>query len=185
MSANKKGFYNDYKIIGDTTIVYIPTRKGGILELLIDTEELPKLIEWDYPWYARYSSKVNTYYANHSKYIGKVNGKKVNNKTIILHRLLVDAEENDFVDHKNHNGLDDRKKNLEITTNAINSQNRCEENNNSNTGYLNVSYIESVNQYWVQFMKNGKKYKKSFSSGKFKEACAFAKIKRKELFENE
>ena len=178
MAPEKKGFVSEYKICDDVTIIYLTNKKGKIFELLIDTEDLQKLIDLNYCWHTRYNVKSKTYYADCSIYIG--NGQS--NQTIMIHRFLTKAKKGDVVDHINHNGLDNRKSNLKLTTNAKNSQNRLEEHNNSNTGHLNVSYIERDSQYWVQFMKDGHQYRWIFSKDQFEESCAFATAKRKELF---
>lgn len=105
-----------------------------------------------------------------------------------LHRWIMRANENDKVDHivqissSDSYILDNRKSNFRFSTGKENSANRNGANRNNNTGVRNVSYIKSDNVYWVQIMKDGIKYKWVFSVDKFEEACAFAEIKRQELF---
>ena len=69
-----------------------------------------------YHWWAR--KDYNTYYV-----FGWVNG-----KTVSLHRFIVGAKKGEEVDHKNRNGLDNRKFNLRICTHSQNCQNRGSKN---------------------------------------------------------
>lgn len=57
-------------------------------------------------------------YAIRSKY---ENGKY---KSILMHRMIMDAPSEMQVDHINHNGLDNRKVNLRLCTNAQNCMNK-------------------------------------------------------------
>jgi hypothetical protein len=180
LSAERKGF-NEYKIIGDLVIIYITNRKNEHFEVYIDKYNLQKFIDLDYPVCAKYHTRIKGYYAVCTHYIGKVNG-KYRTKSYYMHRLITNARPKEIVDHENHVSLDNREQNLVVTTNSKNSQNRNVDNNNSNTGVLNVSWIEKSNRYWVQMMKDGKHYRWSFLPNQFDEACNFAKIKRQELF---
>lgn len=88
----------------------------------------------------------------------------------------------EVVDHKKHNTLDNREFNLQIVPASKNSSNRNGANKNSKTGIRNVHWIESANEYWVQIMRKGERFKWIFKENQFEEACNFAEIKRKELF---
>jgi hypothetical protein len=77
---------------------------------IVDVEDYEKLI--GYPWYA--AKDVYTFYAQ----------RKENGKTIKMHRQIMNPPPGFFVDHKNHNGLDNRKANLRIATRIENSCNR-------------------------------------------------------------
>lgn len=113
-------------------------------------------------------------------------GKKPNGKTkyrmFYLHRYIMDAEEGNYVDHMNHNSLDNTKNNLKVTTDQENVSNRKGANKNSGTGVRNVNYGTDKAEYWVQFMRKGERYRWVFPLNKFNEACKFAEIKRKEIY---
>ena len=77
------------------------------------------------------------------------------------------------------------KENLRVVSNSKNLQHRSGANNNSKTGVRNVNLItkyKGKQEYWVQIMKNGERFKWEFGLDKFDEACIFAEEKRKELF---
>lgn len=179
--SRKKGF-NQYKIDGDTTIIYFENRLGEIImEGYIDTEDLPMLIELGYRWGAAYDDETDGYYAKASVYIG--NGK--NNKTYYLHKIILGLSSGyeKVGHHKSHDTLDNRKDNLEESTWAKNVQLRSRANkNNKSTGVRNVCYIEDENSYWVQIMKHGERFKWVFPADQFDEACEFVINKRIELF---
>lgn len=95
----------------------------------------------------------------------------------------MNAKNHEYIDHKDFNTYNNRKSNLRITDNCQNNQNRNGANrNNKTTGIRNVNYIKKSNEFWVQFRKEGIDYKWVFPINKFKEACKFADLKRKELF---
>lgn len=176
-----KGF-NHYKICGDYVIIYIQNQKGNKFETYIDLEDLDKVKSLNKAINVGYRKNNNNYYASIQIYLGIINGKK-KYKTLLLHRIVTDAADDDFVDHiEQLNTLDNRKSNLRKTTNDKNLQNRKGANKNNKTGKRNIAYIESKNEYWVQHMKHGIRYKKIFLVDQFKEACDYAEKMRKELF---
>jgi len=74
---------------------------------IIDKEDAELVLTMN--WW-RYASPA-TYYAISSKYLGDYK-----NTTIRLHRFILGAKEGEVVDHKNGNGLDNRRRNLRICT---------------------------------------------------------------------
>jgi HNH endonuclease len=67
----------------------------------------------------------------HRWYIGRITDKhhyvmaKHEGRTIYLHRLIMGVTDRKlYVDHRNHDGLDNRRENLRVTTNAQNQANR-------------------------------------------------------------
>jgi hypothetical protein len=100
----------------------------------------------------------------------------------------VDSNRFIHVNHKDHNTLNNRKYNLEIVPCSINSQLRDKPNTNGQTGVRNVHLVTRYGgkqEYWVQIMRNGEKFKWEFDLNQFDEACEFARQKRIELFGKE
>jgi hypothetical protein len=76
---------------------------------------------------------------------GKYNGRKI---TIQMHRAVLGLEyaDNRVIDHINRNGLDNRKSNLRIVNQKINSYN-CKMQRHNTSGYRGVAFYEQTNKY--------------------------------------
>lgn len=72
-------------------------------------------------------------------------------KTITMHRLLMGAPSGLDVDHKNHNGLDNRRANLRLGSRAENLANSFNREVNT-SGYKGVSWIKAERK-WVAGIK--------------------------------
>ncbi len=92
----------------------IPLTQGKIA--IVDKEDYQKLNQ--HKWYAVKSSDGSIYYAAYWV------GKKPKRKVIFMHRIIMNALPNQQIDHKNGNGLYNRKANLRFCTNSQNQQNR-------------------------------------------------------------
>lgn len=95
---------------------------------LIDWEDYRRLMEINVKWFAHSSRK--RFYAE-----TKIKGHKI----VKMHRFLMDCPEGLEVDHINRNGLDNRKVNLRIVTQAVNKQNKGIYSNNT-SGVPGVFY---------------------------------------------
>lgn len=103
---------NSVKIDGDTA--YIQLDKGKTA--LVDVADLPKIEahgSWHSRpdtrgWYARSGSRGSD---------GKV-------MVVTMHRIVMAAPKGTMIDHKNGNGLDNRRSNLRFCTNAENQFNQ-------------------------------------------------------------
>lgn len=83
---------------------------------LIDDEDNGKIS--NNRWYARKIGK--TFYACRRESI----------RHLYMHRVILGAKKGQLVDHKNGNGLDNRRKNIRICTVSENGRNRsCQKNN--------------------------------------------------------
>jgi hypothetical protein len=92
----------------------IPLTQGKYA--IVDPEDFERLSK--HKWHA-FKSK-NTFYAERAVRVGKVRKQVV----IKMHREILKVPDGLLVDHKNHNGLDNRKANLRPATRAENSRNR-------------------------------------------------------------
>lgn len=81
----------------------------------------------------------------------------IKNKTYLLHRLLLNLKENQIVDHKNGNPLDNRRSNLRICNNSQNQANKFKKIGLSK--YKGVSYDKNskrVKRWMARLEHKGK-----------------------------
>ncbi|MBB5150284.1 HNH endonuclease [Ureibacillus thermosphaericus] len=133
---------NNYKFYNDYVVIYANC-KGETMEILIDKDDFDKVNEFSGTWSAKKDG--NTHYAEIR------NGKSF----IKIHRLIMNYNGNKVIDHKNGNGLDNRKSNLRIVTHKVNSRNRKPSKNNK-SGVTGVGYNKSSNKWEVQIKVDGK-----------------------------
>lgn len=175
-------FTNKYKICDNYVILYLKRRGKKDLETYIDIDDFDKVKNFGTTWFSHYYKNNNSNYAMTTIYLGTDGKGNFQNKTLFLHRLIIETDDTKFIDHINHNTLDNRKDNLRIIDAANNSANRKGANKNNKTGHRNVHWMKRNNEYWVQIMCKGKRYKWKFPADKYQEACDFSDIKREELF---
>ena len=77
---------------------------------------------------------------------------------ILMHRVIMNAEEGEEVDHINHNTLDNRRENLRICSKQENKQNRRKLNEKQASSIFKGVSINPQNYYYeVSISVNGKK----------------------------
>lgn len=130
---------NDYRIEGDTTIIYAKRRHDKIYEILVDTEDLELIKE--------NVSSVQVHISDKNIYARCI--LKSTKKQIPLHRFIMCPPYEMYVDHKFHDGLDNRKKYLRICTPGQNSQNTKARKKNTRYGdvYRGVQWQMSTGKY--------------------------------------
>lgn len=74
--------------------------------------------------------------------------------TIKMHRVVMNAQPGDIVDHINGNGLDNRKENLRIVSNKLNARNR-KAHAGSSSIYKGVSYLARLGKWQVNICEDG------------------------------
>lgn len=127
---------NDYVIEANRAIILVESKILGNYGVIIDKEDLEKVMQ--YRWYI--AKNDNGYYA-------KTNIKEGQKfKSTYMHRLLKDCPKNRVIDHRNGNGLDNRKCNLKICTQKENTNNQKLSSNNT-SGYRNICW-NRINKTW-------------------------------------
>jgi len=141
---------------------------------LVDDEDFERVNQ--YKWQSIICT--HTVYAKRGDYSS---GK---NKTNLMHNFIMRVENSRKngieVDHKNHNGLDNQKKNLRICTHNENNMNRSS-NKNSTSIYRGVSWCKVRNK-WISLIYFNKK---RIHLGRFNSEFEAAKVydkKAAELF---
>jgi hypothetical protein len=173
---------NEYTLCDDYVILHIVKRSGIKFEVKIDKETLDLLDQTNYKVNVTWNRKIQGYYGQIAKRFTGENGKR-KGTTIMLHRFVMGLEKSKLqVDHRNHDTLDNRKKNLRVAEQAKNVSNRKGANKNNGTGMRNVNWGWNRECYIVQFMKDYQRYAWEFPLDQFDEACKFADQKRIEIF---
>lgn len=132
--------------------------------ILIDAEDFEKVS--GYNWRVHIWNK-RIGYATASLKRDK-NGKR---KYLIMHRLIMGAPSNKFVDHINGNTLDNRKCNLRIATPLENSRNRLRLLENKTVMFKGVSLVNKLRDQTKNVYKTCIKYEgKNITIGTFDNA---------------
>lgn len=177
--AKKKG--NNYIIDKENNLAKIELKRRGEKENLwtiIDLEDLEKVLNFPYTWFAKYSWANQSYYAMATEYLGTIDGKP-KYKIVALHQFILGTEK--AVDHIEHNTLDNRKSKLREIEQDNNLRNRKGKNSNNKSGYRNVSWDGSA--WIVQLQVNRKNTCLGrFPKDQLEEAGKFAEEMRKKYY---
>jgi hypothetical protein len=92
-------------------------------------------------------------------------------KHIQMHRVIMNVRPGQFIDHINHNGLDNRKTNLRLATRAQNSWNKRKQRGNHSSKFKGVSWFIREKNWQARIQSNGTK----FFLGSFKKEIDAAK----------
>lgn len=120
------------------------SRRRGLL--LIDDEDLPLFSP--HKW--RLLNQPPNQYA--------VTGEKRDGTHVRAHHLIIPPPPGMTVDHINGDGLDCRRQNLRLATNAQNTRNRKGPNASGSSGYLGVTWDKRRSRWVAQITVDGKHY---------------------------
>ena len=73
-----------------------------------------------------------------------------------MHRTIINAPKDMFVDHINHNGLDNRKANLRLVTCTQNNWNNRKRKRKSSSRYKGVHWNKTRKRWKAKIQVNGK-----------------------------
>lgn len=148
----------------------IPLTQGQVA--VVDLSDFEAMSQ--YKWQARKSKHSHVWYAIRSV------GSKPNQKTLQMHRIIMDLPSTNglFVDHINGDGLDNRRINLRVATHSQNHMNeRLRKDNTS--GFKGVS--KQGNLWQVNMASNGRMvYVGLYKS--LEEACEARRLAEIEMY---
>ena len=121
----------------------IPLSQGKFA--IVDAEDYAFLMQWK--WCA--NKNGNTFYAK--RFAKTVNGKY---KLILMHRLINKTPKHSYTDHKNGNGLDNRKSNIRTATINQNGANR-KKNKIGTSKYKGVTWNKALGK-WKTYIRVNK-----------------------------
>jgi hypothetical protein len=141
-----------YDIVGNIAYIHCQ-RNGEKIDVIVDSEDVERLVSFGrigitnrgYPTYAKRDENniPRRYY---------------------LHRMVVNYDGENMVDHIDGNTLDCRKKNLRIVTHKQNCQNIHGLNKFNKSGYRNVMWNKVDNCWRVSICVDGKRISKQLHS---------------------
>lgn len=132
-----------FRFEGD--IAYIPLTRG--LEAIIDASDAHLVQHRN--WYALRDGQTD-YAVSHA---GRFHGKK---GLVRLHRVILDAPEDMWVDHEDNDGLNCRRSNIRLATPSQNARNRRRGTNNK-SGFKGVSFFKDHQKWTACIRVDGRK----------------------------
>ena len=128
----------EYRIEGDIVILDISSPKYPEAKTIIDLEDWNRIKDMG-KWTIDSNGYAQTSY---------------NSKFYRLHRFIMNAKKGDYIDHINHNILDNRKINLRICTNQQNSFNARKPKGNLSSKYKGVHFHKKAKKWQAQAKLN-------------------------------
>jgi len=142
---------------------------------IVDPERYEELAK--YTWFAVRSERG--YYA--VRMTRAKRGSRVKQKAVRMHRVILKPPEGKFVDHINHNGLDNRRANLRVCTIQQNMWNKRKQRGNYSSKYKGVNWSKNERKWVARVTCNGRQVFLGYFDDE-KEAAMAYDAKAKELF---
>jgi hypothetical protein len=139
----------------------IPLTRGEFA--LVDARDYYRLTK--YNWHVNVNG--NTIYAT----------RKERGKSVMMHRVIMDAPDHLSVDHIDHNGLNNRRSNLRLCTHA---QNACNKLSRYGASRFKGVYWNKIRKKWVVTIQHNNKI---YHIGYFEDQIAAAKAYDKKAAE--
>jgi len=150
----------------------IPLTQGKYA--IVDPQRYEELAK--YKWFAVRSERG--YYALR---MTKAKKGKVKQKGVRMHRVILKPTNGKFIDHINHNGLDNRRANLRFCTTQQNTWNKRKQRGNYSSKYKGVTWLRSEKKWQVRIVCNGRQISLGYFDDE-KEAARAYDAKAEELF---
>lgn len=126
-------------------LAYVPLTKG--YEAVIDAADVPLVAGWN--WYAHVTPW--TVYAARGNHSGGMP------RTVYMHGAIVGAVEGFTPDHRDTDGLNNRRYNLRLATRAQQQRNQKKPRNNT-SGLKGVTWHKQRGKWMSQIEASGKRY---------------------------
>ena len=138
--------------------------------LLTDKVNFAIIDDEDFELVNKYTWSIGTYgYARRNIYISK--GKTT---AISMHRLIMNAQKGQMVDHINGDKLDNRKSNLRFCNKAKNAMN-CKVHKHNTSGYKGVAWHKQAKKWRAYIVLNDKQKSLGVFNSKEEAALAYNK----------
>lgn len=146
---NKRGSYQVQRHVVfqplDDSYRLIPLTQGQ--NAIVDPDDFEFLNKMN--WCAVWNENTKSFYAARGIHEGRTT------RTIKMHRVILDCKEGEEGDHKNHNTLDNRHRNLRKCSHAINMRNQkiCRD---SSSGHKGAIWHKRLEKWQSSIRLNGK-----------------------------
>lgn len=97
-------------------------------------------------------------------------------KRVYMHRFILGLRRGQYCDHRNHDRLDNRRKNLRVCSQSQNCANQYKNTKNT-SGFKGVSYHKTL-KYWTASLKQNGKIKVKYRKSKEDAALAYNEMAR-------
>jgi hypothetical protein len=152
----------------DPSYRIIPLTRGQ--NTLVDTADYEWLNQWN--WCALWNKYTQSFYAARGK---SVNG---HTKAFQMAREILHCNPNENADHRNHDTLDNRRKNLRKATSLQNNNNQKIRSDNT-SGYKGVSWNRSMKMWVARIQHKGKRIFLGYFASAKKAALAYDNAAKK------
>lgn len=142
----------------------IPLTQGKVA--LVDDADFERLNQWKW----RSEKRGRTFRAIRTAYSPET----MKRKTVLMHRQILKATSRQEIDHRNGNGLDNRKQNLRFCTHYQNLGN-ARKRKNCSSKYKGVSWCKRTQKWLSQIMHNYKNIHLGSFDSEIKAAKAYNK----------
>ena len=132
---------------GEPEMIEIPLTQGQVA--LIDDEDYELVSQ--YKWYAHWNPDTQSFYA-----VTKIRKPDGTRDMLRMHRLVMNAKKGEYVDHINHDTIDNQKENLRLCSCSENLYNQgCKSSNTS--GYKGVNWHKRDKKWQALIRVSGKR----------------------------
>lgn len=114
----------------------------------VDDCDFEWLSQWE--WHANKKTTKSTYYA-----MRNVRTEDKKQRTVLMHRLIMDAPPESQVDHRDGDGLNNQRDNLRLATGNQNNCNAGIRRDNS-SGYKGVGWLKGNGKWRARIRVNGR-----------------------------
>jgi hypothetical protein len=137
---------NEFVARGGHAVIFAPHKGTFLHEVTVDVADLERVLAAGFWRVVNVDSKTPRLYAYCH----------INLRVVYLHRFVMDAPADLMVDHRNHDGLDDRRSNLTVCTHAQNMLNRKGAAANSKSGFRGVDWYAHRGKWRARVRTKGK-----------------------------
>lgn len=140
---------NHFTVHGDTTIIYMQRKDGSIEHCFIDTDDFDLVANFNTTWFL-HDNNGNTYARTTVTIDGKIH-------RLQMHRLILGLDDADIVvDHRDHNGLNNKRDNIRVSDRILNPQNKKGARSDSKTGVRGVTFDKESQKFKAHVSVDGK-----------------------------